>query len=145
MRKGVVAHYLFQRKGIGAGFAKPGFGLDQHPVFIYIVHAAALPSVVIGEGQVIFLTFGGGIARLPDRTLDPDIIVIISVCMSQYDKDIELICGVPGWDSEFYPWLKRGGPLLAWDRDILFENVRRDGAGREKSCKQQAYKESCKP
>ena len=99
-------------------------------MFVNIVHTTAFPAIVVGQGKVITRALADGISRFADRALYPDIVVIISIRVPQYNEDIELAGGVLGPDGELYPGFEAAGPFLTGDDHVLFKKIGRKGAGR---------------
>ena len=104
--------------------------LDFDPVLIDIVHTAAGPSFwIICQGQVVALASGSAVARLLNATSDPDIIVVIGVGMAQDQVDIIAVRGVFPANIEANGGMVAALPFLAGKGDVLFEDIRRKGAG----------------
>jgi len=104
--------------------------LDFDPVLIDIVHTAAGPSfLIICQGQVVALASGSAVARLLNATSDPDIIVVIGVGMAQDQVDIIAVRGVFPANIEANGGMVAALPFLAGKGDVLFEDIRRKGAG----------------
>lgn len=118
----VFAHDLFKGKMIGAGFTEPGLGLNEHAVFIDIIHGTAQPSLVVGgQGKIVPSGFGCGAAGFIHGCIDPDIIVIIGIGMPQYKIDIVERKRIAYIEADLR--LKPAFPLLMGDGNIFFKNT----------------------
>ena len=126
MLQRVLPHDLFQGERVGAGMIEFRQVLDLDAVLIDIVHAGACPALfVVCKGKVIAFAAAGGVPRLPDRTPDPDIVVVVRIRMPQHQVDIVAVDRVLRTDVKAYRWPEIPGPLLTGKRYVLFKDIRR--------------------
>jgi hypothetical protein len=125
MLQRVFPHDLFQGERVGAGMIEFRQVLDLDAVLIDIVHARARPALfVVGKGEVIAFAAAGGVPRLPDRTPDPDIVIVVRVRMPQHQVDIIAIDRVLRADVKADRRPEIAFPLLTGKRYVLFKDIR---------------------
>lgn len=80
-----------------------GIWLNQDPCLGNVIHRRTVPSLlVIGQWQIVLLTFCGRVFRTFDATSDPDIIKAIRIRVADDNEKIIQSGGVS--DLEFNLW-----------------------------------------
>ena len=72
---------------------------------------------------------GDGIPRLPCRTAEPDIVVVIGVGMAEDEVYIIAVGGISLADVEAKGGVIAALPFLAGEGNVFFEDIGREGAG----------------